>query len=81
MAQLLDLNNKNILITGAASGIGQATAVLCSQLGAHVILVDCSEVNSKEIQECECHVMDLTEMDKIETLVENVVKGSGRLEQ
>ncbi len=80
MAQLLDLNNKNILITGAASGIGQATAVLCSQLGAHVILVDCSEVNSKEIQECECHVMDLTEMDKIETLVENVVKGSGRLD-
>ena len=80
MAQLLDLNNKNILITGAASGIGQATAVLCSQLGAHVILVDCSEVNSKEIQECECHVMDLTEIDKIETLVENVVKGSGRLD-
>ena len=80
MAQLMDLKNKNILITGAASGIGQATAVLCSQLGAHVILVDCVEVNSKEIQDCECHVMDLTEIDMIETLVENVVKDNGRLD-
>lgn len=80
MAQLIDLKNKNILITGAASGIGEATALLCSRLGAHVILVDCSEVDSKEILECECHVMDLAEIDRIESLVENVVKDNGRLD-
>jgi len=33
------LSGKYILITGASSGIGQATAVLCSQLGAVVMLV------------------------------------------
>ncbi|KAA6302448.1 MAG: 3-oxoacyl-[acyl-carrier-protein] reductase FabG [Candidatus Ordinivivax streblomastigis] len=32
------LNNKRILITGASSGIGKATALLCSQLGAELII-------------------------------------------
>lgn len=35
---LLDLTGKRILITGASSGIGRACAVLCSELGASVIL-------------------------------------------
>lgn len=77
MAQLMALDNKNILITGAASGIGKATAILCSQLGAHVILVDRSEPDLKEIQECEYHMLDLTELDKIEFLVDNIVKTNG----
>lgn len=32
------LENKTILVTGASSGIGRATALLCSQLGATVVL-------------------------------------------
>jgi NAD(P)-dependent dehydrogenase (short-subunit alcohol dehydrogenase family) len=35
----LDLTGKRILVTGASSGIGRACAVLCSQLGASVVLV------------------------------------------
>lgn len=35
----LNLINKKIMITGASSGIGQATAVLLSQYGAQVVLV------------------------------------------
>jgi len=34
----LDLTGKNVLVTGASSGIGRATAVLLSQLGATVVL-------------------------------------------
>lgn len=32
------LEGKTILVTGASSGIGQSTAVLCSRMGAHVAI-------------------------------------------
>jgi NAD(P)-dependent dehydrogenase (short-subunit alcohol dehydrogenase family) len=35
----MDLSTKTILVTGASSGIGRATALLASQLGAAVVLV------------------------------------------
>ena len=37
------LQGKTVLITGAASGIGKATALLCAQMGATTILVDLNE--------------------------------------
>ena len=33
-----DLTGRHVLITGASSGIGKSTAILCSQLGACVII-------------------------------------------
>jgi short-subunit dehydrogenase len=35
---MIDLTSKTILVTGASSGIGQATAILCDSLGASVII-------------------------------------------
>jgi NAD(P)-dependent dehydrogenase (short-subunit alcohol dehydrogenase family) len=37
---LFDLAGQRVLVTGAAKGIGAATATLCASLGAEVILVD-----------------------------------------
>jgi NAD(P)-dependent dehydrogenase (short-subunit alcohol dehydrogenase family) len=37
-SNMIDLNNKTILITGASSGIGKATALLCDRLGASLVL-------------------------------------------
>jgi len=34
----MNLTNKNILVTGSSSGIGQAVAVACAKLGAFVVV-------------------------------------------
>lgn len=43
------LEGKTILITGASSGIGRATAIECSKLGACVILVARNEERLKSV--------------------------------
>lgn len=39
MLSSFNLKNKNIVITGASSGIGRACAVCCSQMGARLLLI------------------------------------------
>jgi len=43
-----DLSKKNIVVTGASSGLGQATAILLSRLGATVCLIGRDEMRLKE---------------------------------
>ena len=40
MRSAFDLSGQRILITGAAGGIGEATARVCAALGAALLLVD-----------------------------------------
>jgi NAD(P)-dependent dehydrogenase (short-subunit alcohol dehydrogenase family) len=47
-ANPMDLTGRRLLVTGAASGIGQATAVLLSRLGAKVACVD---INQRGLEE------------------------------
>ena len=47
----LDLKNKNILITGAATGMGRASALEVSKHGANVILADINSEGLKEVSE------------------------------
>ena len=37
------LENKNIVVTGAGSGIGQATSLLAASYGANVLCVDLTD--------------------------------------
>ena len=43
------LGNKTILVTGASSGIGRATAIECSKLGAQVIITARNEERLKAV--------------------------------
>ena len=45
---MLDLANKSVLVTGAASGIGRASAARFAAAGARVIVTDVTEESGKE---------------------------------
>lgn len=69
------LEDKRILVTGASSGIGQATAIECSRLGALVVLVGRNQTALDEtlsMMDGEGHqivVSDLTKQEDVEKLV------------
>ena len=72
------LEGKTILVTGASSGIGKATAIGCSKLGARVVITGRDEARLQQTLsslEGEGHVVitaDLGEDDGIRFLVERV---------
>jgi len=81
----LNLNNKNIIVTGASSGIGRQCAINFSQIGANVILV----ARNKEKLEQTFNKLnkgnhitfaqDLTEYDKLEEIINISVGKIGRI--
>jgi NADP-dependent 3-hydroxy acid dehydrogenase YdfG len=81
----LNLINKNIIVTGASSGIGRQCAINFSQLGANVILVarngEKLEQTFNKLNEGN-HItfaQDITEYDKLEEIVNISVGKIGRI--
>lgn len=72
------LEGKTILVTGASSGIGRATAIECSKLGATVVITGRNENRLQETfnaLEGEGHsliVADLTDEQQLDYLVEQL---------
>ena len=77
------LSGKVILVTGASSGIGRATAIECSMMGAELILTARNEerLNETFLQlDGDGHQMilaDLTSLEDIERLVEGIDELNG----
>lgn len=78
------LGGKTILITGAAGGIGLATAIECAKLGASLILTDINEEGLKatleQLENQEKHryvVANLTVDEEIDRLVGEIDKLDG----
>lgn len=73
------LSNKTILVTGASSGIGRSIAIVCSQMGANVII---TARNKEKLDETyrmmssngkHCIILaDLTDEDQVSSLVEQI---------
>lgn len=80
----VDLTGRRYLITGAASGIGKATSVLLSKLGAELVLADINEEGlNKTQQECESSTyvlqIDLSDAKSIKPAIEKAVAEFGKL--
>ena len=78
------LEGKTILVTGASSGIGRATAIACSKMGAAVIITARNEERLNEtfatLEPSDANAMivaDLATDEGIETLVSTLDKVDG----
>jgi NAD(P)-dependent dehydrogenase (short-subunit alcohol dehydrogenase family) len=83
---MLDLKGKNIFITGASSGIGSRSAILCSELGASVII---SGRNKDRLQKIfnslsgDRHlqfVQDVTSYNQLEPIISESVTKLGKID-
>ncbi len=77
------LQGKSILVTGASSGIGRATAILCSKMGASVILTARNEERLQETMkqmEGDKHryvISDLSKLEDVSSLINEIEEIDG----
>lgn len=85
MDSIFDLKNKNIIITGASSGIGRQCAITCSRLGANVILIARNEEGLKQTFNKLSKgnhitiIQDITNYNKLEDIVDIAVEKIGNI--
>ena len=85
MKNPFSLKNKNILITGASSGIGKQCAITLSQFEANVVLVARNEERLKQTFNKLSEgnhiiiVQDVARYDKLEEIVSTAVKEIGNI--
>ena len=85
MNPIFNLKNKNIIVTGASSGIGRQCVITFSQLGANVILIARSKERLKETYNRlnkGNHLIisqDITEYDRLEEIINTAVDKVGKI--
>ncbi|MCL5260431.1 MAG: SDR family oxidoreductase [Gammaproteobacteria bacterium] len=85
MENSLNLCGRNILVTGATSGIGRETAILLSNLGARLVLVGRREdelVKTTKLLKKGDHIIepfDLNDLNRIQEWVKKIANNVGSL--
>mgnify|MGYP006104001531 CR=1 FL=1 len=83
---MISLKDKNIVVTGASSGIGKAISILCSNLGAKVLLIGRNEKNLVSVKNaCAVNdhlvlVADITNHDLLEVDLRKALKYFGKVD-
>jgi NAD(P)-dependent dehydrogenase (short-subunit alcohol dehydrogenase family) len=86
MALPIDMTGKAALVTGAASGLGRATALKLAEAGANVLLVDFNQEGLEETLGLlsngtgVAYCADLSDPDACKTAVEVAITTFGRLD-
>ena len=80
------LENKVIVISGAASGIGRQCAISCSKMGAKLILLDLNEIGLQEtltmVDRPDEHYwagVNLTDYERVPEIIKEAVGNVGRI--
>lgn len=86
MTDFLQLDQKHILVTGATSGIGRATAILASRYGARVTIIGRRENRLQEAlseMKGEGHLavpFDVSDIDRIEDTMKTIIERNGPID-
>lgn len=88
MSSSADFSGKIVLVTGSSSGIGAATAVYFSELGANIVITGRNEQNLQEVSgRCKRNekspliiVADMTNDEDVRKIVDGTIKHFGRLD-
>ena len=79
-----DLNNKNIIVTGASGGIGNSIVEKLSEHGANILAsgtrIEKLEALKSKFKNVKIIKFDISQIDKIEEFIENASKELGGLD-
>ena len=85
---MIDFTDKNIFVTGAASGMGKACALKFAQSGANVAMADIDEERLKEAEKeaaqygtrIKSYILDVSDGQQVDRVLETAWKDSGSID-
>lgn len=78
----LSLNGKVAVVTGGASGIGNAAAKMMKRKGADVVLFDLAESVKEAAQEmgAVAYALDITKPEQVQKAVDQIIEEKGKID-
>jgi len=73
MKTVHDFSGSVVLVAGAASGIGRATATACAQAGAHVLAMDVDQAGLASLPALRLHtkVVDIADANQVDAAIQS----------